>query len=298
MIEIAAPGTETVEKSLVVVPGLGFGASVYESWLRSVSETANAHVLAVTLAGFEGSPPPADPGAASHGERTWSRAAARAIESEIRRRSPVRPILIGHAALGGSIVLDIALESPELVEAVVLVASEPSRELGPGSDTLSPAKRVQLVDEVWARQWFPTVDKATWDANNWPAEIYTKDPDRARALWNAASANELPVLIRYLCELMATDHSPRFGDVRIPVRVLVPGFGGAELPVPWNENADRLLRRSWDETELPQGWTRTVLEESRVFAMFDEPGTLARIFDEIWRDSRPSPTSDHETEEG
>src|SRR5262249_10352369 len=70
---------------MVLVSGFGCGASVFEGFMRRNAE--RYHMLAVTLAGFEGTAAPPMPAAGtSYGAQTWTRGAITAVTNLIAER--------------------------------------------------------------------------------------------------------------------------------------------------------------------------------------------------------------------
>ncbi len=65
----------------------------------------------------------------------------------------------------------------------------------PGRDA-TPDERIAVVDESWARHWFKYVTPETWESNNYPAEMFANDPNRAERARRQVESVQLPVKIR------------------------------------------------------------------------------------------------------
>ncbi len=213
---------------MVLVSGFGSGASVFEGFLQRNAE--RYHMLAVTLAGFEGTAaPPMPPAGTSYGAQTWTHGAITAVTNLIAEKKLVRPVLVGHFVNGTQVAARIALERPELARALVLLAGSPRFEptetspYWPKGMTLE--QKVKAVDEFLAPRWFKTVTRKTWVNGNFVGGDYSvADEARGRKAADRANDAPLPVLVRYLCEFHASDLKPDLEGLKPPLLLLQPAF--------------------------------------------------------------------------
>ena len=212
---------------MVLVSGFGVGASAFEGFMRRNAD--RYHMLAVTLPGFEGTaaPPMPAPGT-SYGEQTWTRAASDAVVRLIREKKLARPVLVGHFINGTQVAMRVALEHPEMVRAVVLLAGTPRFEPMTSSrfwpKNLTLEQKVQATDRYSAPRWFKTVTRDTWVKGNFVATDYSADSVLGRRFADRANEPPLPVLVRYLCEFHASDLWPDLERLRPPLLVVEPSF--------------------------------------------------------------------------
>ncbi len=212
---------------MVLVSGFGVGASAFEGFMR---RNANRYrMLAVTLPGFEGTAaPPMPASGTSYGEQTWTRWATDAVVRLIREKRLKRPVMVGHFINGTQVAMRIALDHPEMVRAVVLLAGTPRFEPVKASrfwpKDLTLEQKVQAVDRFSAPRWFKTVTRDTWVRGNFVASDYSAGSALGKRF--AARANEppLPVLVRYLCEFHASDLWPDLERLKRPLLVIQPSF--------------------------------------------------------------------------
>jgi pimeloyl-ACP methyl ester carboxylesterase len=191
-------------------------------------------MLAVTLPGFEGTAAPPMPAAGtSYGDQTWTRAATEAVVRLIREKKLERPVLVGHFVNGTQIAMNVALEHPDLVRGVVLLAGSPRFE--PVASTpfwprgMTAEQKVRAVDQFSAPRWFKTVTRATWAWGNFKGNDYSVvDSARGRRWAEHANQPPLPVLIRYLCEFHASDGWPALDRLEAPLLVVLPRFDAAQ----------------------------------------------------------------------
>jgi len=273
---------------VLVIPGWGFGAEVFERFMRD--NAAKYRFVAVTLPGFGGTPaPPMPPEGTSYAEATWTRAAEEAIVRVVRAERLRKPVVLGHFIVGTQLALRLALDHPDLVGGVVVVGGEPMRFLRSRRDSTGRApmprdERVVGIDTFMAPRWFKTVTRKTWNANNYTAPQYARDSARAAELWKMSSDVPLPVMIRYLCEYYAMDLREEFPRLAVETRVLVPSFTPEILADPKQSWAKQLFIDSWESIRgtNPRIQMR-VVPDSRVFVTDDHPDVVTDAIDDVAR---------------
>jgi pimeloyl-ACP methyl ester carboxylesterase len=282
--EVVRGGNGPVD--LLLIPGWGFGAEVFESFMRA--NEARYRMVAVTLPGFAGTAaPPMPPPGTSYADATWTRAAEEAIAGVIRSEGLRKPVVLGHFIVGTQLAFRLALDHPDLVGGLVIVGGEPmrfvpSRRDSTGKTPMSRDERTFGVDLYLAQRWFKTVTKATFDTNNYRAPQYSRDAARAIELWKKSSAVPLPVMIRYLCEYSAMDLTDEFARVPVPTRVLIPGFTPEILSDPKQKYAKQLFVDSWENVRAKNPLiTLKVVPDSRVFVTDDRPDAVIAAIAEI-----------------
>lgn len=271
---------------VLIIPGWGFGAEVFETFMRE--NASRYRMVAVTLPGFGGTAaPPMPPAGTSYAEATWIRAAEDAIARVIQREQLRKPILVGHFIVGTQLALRLALDHSTLIGGMVIVGGEPMRYRPSPRDTtgktpMSREERVTGIDDYLAPRWFRTVTKQTFDANNFPAAHYSRNPARAAELWKISSDVPLPVMIRYLCEYWAMDLTDDFPRIAVPTLVLAPAFTPAMLADPKQPFLKSLYLDSWEGVRRmnPRIETRTVAD-SRIFITDDQAAAVRDAIDKV-----------------
>jgi pimeloyl-ACP methyl ester carboxylesterase len=239
--------TGTGTQAMILIPGLGFGAGVFEQFMAERAD--KCRMYAVTLPGFGGTAAPPSPGEpTSFGEQTWTNAALGAIESLIKDEDIRNPIIVGHWLTGTQIALRLAMKHPGKVRAVILLAGSARMVITDPAGAAYYAtleKRVATIDTYLAPKWFKTVTRATWDDNNFLPGDYAVNPVLGLRLWRQAAAPPLHVWVRYLCEFNAQDISLEMDKVTVPTLILEPGLEGAYHD-PGNDYMDAFLHKSWE----------------------------------------------------
>lgn len=308
---VAPPGSATAElgtlgdvvrvgrgpEPVVLVPGLGFGADVFDSFMTGREEEFSMY--AVTLPGFAGTPaPPTPPPGTRFEEQTWTNAAVAAVEGLMRDEGLNDVIVVGHWLTGTQIALRIAIERPERVRAVVLLAGsaryvtpEPDPDI---PDTRPLEQRGASVDTL-ADRWFRTVTRETWDDNNFLPGDYAAHPVLGLRLWREAARPPLHVWVRYLLEFLAQDITLALDGLRVPTLLLRPGLEGAYHP-PGNNYLFAYLHRGWphrveahpylESRTVP--WTRVVMWADRPAAV---DAAVQTFLDRLPREPAPISTT-------
>ncbi|MBI3789710.1 MAG: alpha/beta hydrolase [Gemmatimonadetes bacterium] len=289
----AAPGTiDDIVRvgdgpvDVVLIPGWGFSADVFAGFMK-----ANAHryrMVALTVPGFgRTAAPPMPPTGTSYAEQTWTRAAEEGIARTIRAEGLRHPVVVGHFLVGTQLALRLALDHPDLVGGVVIVGGEPVRYTPSRRDTTgrTPAtmdERVRGVDAYLAPRWFRTVTRATWNARNYAAAQYSRDAATAAALWRRSADVPLPVMVRYLCEYLASDLRTEYSRLTRPVTALLPDFNATVLADSTQSYATPFFLDAWNgATEANPRIRLSVARGSHLFVTIDQPDIVRDAIDRM-----------------
>jgi|WetSurMetagenome_2_1015567.scaffolds.fasta_scaffold06711_5 pimeloyl-ACP methyl ester carboxylesterase len=274
--EIIRKGTG--KQAIILIPGLGFGGSVFNSFMDSLAD--DYVMYAVSLPGFGGTAaPPAPPEKTSLGEQTWTNGAIQAIEKLMEDERIQRPIIVGHWLTGTQIALRLALMHPDKIRGVVILAGA-ARLMATDSaraamiNTLE--KRIAVNDNFMAPKWFKTVTRETWDDNNFLPGDYAVNPVIGLRLWREAAAPKLHVWVRYLCEFNAQDISLDMPRIAVPTLILKPGLEGLYHD-PINNYMDNYCHKSWEgSVENNPLITLKTIPNARVCLWVDQPAEVKR----------------------
>jgi pimeloyl-ACP methyl ester carboxylesterase len=227
----------------------------------------------------------------SYGDQTWTRAAADAVVRLIKVRRLDRPVLVGHFLNGTQVAARVAIDHPELVRALVLLAGSPRFE--PVEPTpywpkdLTLDKKVAMVDGYLAPRWFKTVTRQTWVANNFVATDYSADEARGKLFADRANDPPLPVLIRYLCEFHASDVRAELPQIKLPLLMIQPSFNPALRADPKRSYLASFFTQPWQGMFNDHPHTETVfLEGAGILVMDDKPVEVDRTISKFLRHAR------------
>lgn len=271
----------TGPRTMVLLPGLGFGDGIWTDFMER--HGAKYTMYAVTLPGFGGTAPLAmPPDGSRYADRAWTVSAIAAVRDLLDRENIPRATIVAHWALATQIALQLALDHPDRIDAVVIIAGplKSYYESVPGMLTWTAAQRAAYAEGM-GQKWFKTVTRQTWDDNNFMSYDYAIHPRRGLFLWRDAQAPALPVWIRYLLEFYTIDQSASLASLRVPTLVVRPGFDDpAFLPEPGLNYMRNLALDSWQGVEGTHQHLRFVtIPHSRLFVMFDQPEALDRALD-------------------
>jgi pimeloyl-ACP methyl ester carboxylesterase len=266
-------------RAMVLIPGFGFGAGVWTEFMERHRESFTMY--AVTLPGFGGTAPlPMPPEGSKYVDAPWTKSAVSGVLALLDREKLRRATLVAHWAVATQIALQLALDAPDRVDAVVIVggALKFHSDRIPGMNTWTPEVRAASADGM-AQRWFKTVTRRTWDDNNFMPYDYAINPRRGLFLWREAATPSLPVWIRYLQEFSAMDLTPRLKDLRVPTLVVRPGFDDPEFYVEAGANYMRnFCLDSWTGADtLTDRLEIVTIPRSRLFVMFDQPDELDHV---------------------
>lgn len=226
------------KQTLILIPGWGFGAEVYDNFIR---ENKNKYTIyAITPAGFGGTaaiPMPAEN--AKYTENTWTGAIVTGILNLIEKEKLKKPVIVAHFVTGTQAALDLALYHPDKIGKVLIMSGAPYRYFGQAPDTIAGKEKILTLEQrsnianSYANAWFKTVTKKTWDAGNHGPLEYSADPAVGQKLFDLSARVPVPVMVRYLLEFNAYDISQHYTEIKVPVLVLLPSFSEAFLKTPY-----------------------------------------------------------------
>jgi pimeloyl-ACP methyl ester carboxylesterase len=257
--------------ALILVPGLATGSW---TWYDFISRESAAHAIyAVTIAGFAGVPPAADPSLD---------AADASILSLIQTEKIDRPVVIGHS-LGGSLVLRVGIEHSDLVRGIVSVDGLPV------FPTLAQATSEQRV--ATASKAADQIAQAT------PAQFaqmqeqfvrdYVTDPALAKRVAGLCAKSDPKTVAAYYKDLLSGDLRPALPKLTAPTLVIAPNPG---LPLPSYLPA-QMANLSLDDRRVGGVQFYTALfagapnlkiasiDNARHFVMLDQPQAFAQAVD-------------------
>jgi pimeloyl-ACP methyl ester carboxylesterase len=264
--------------SLILIPGLGFDGSVFRDFVAVHEFTCT--IYTITIPGFGQTPaPPMPPPGTSYGEQTWTKNVAAGVARLIETEHLEKPVLVGHFVLGAQTALRAAEELPGRIGGVVVLGG-PAKLIAiiNGSPHEFPLDTsIAYVDRYTAPKFWGTIRKEDWDEGNYLPEVYSLDSTTGDALWQQSAAVPLPVMIRYLCEMWASDVTVDLGRIDCPVLVLRPTFSDSVLRNPVNNYLRPQFIDSW--TVLAAKHPRILVKDipgAAGFVWKDNPSHVAR----------------------
>lgn len=241
-------------RAVILIPGLECGAWV---WQQTIADLEKDHVVyAVTLAGFDGTPPPAR--MTGLGDQ-----ASASLLQLIEQHRLDKPVLVGHS-LGGALALRFAGEHAELIAGAVSVDATP---IMPGMDQPDGPQRQQL------RAALEKIGPATALEDMRQTVI---DPAMAARYAPLVARSDPASVHAYLAEGLDTDLRPLMQHANVPILEIAayyrPDFerDAAMSGQPVMAEADNVAYHQSLLANAPNAKVISI-SPSRHFVMLDQP---------------------------
>jgi pimeloyl-ACP methyl ester carboxylesterase len=261
------------EKSLILIPGWGFDASVFSDFINS--NINNYKMYAITIPGFgKTSAPPMPDTTVSYGEQTWSKGVIEGILKLIEKEKINKPVIVGHFVLGTQIALRLAVDYPEKVGGVIILGGV-AKFIGIMNGEVKDVplnSLIKVADTYSAPVWFKHIDREFWNNGNYLQEVYSLDSAVGQYLWNQVAEIPIPVMVRYLCEYIASDLKAELGKIKCPVLVLRATFNENVLQNPINNYLTPQFINTWNDASKTNKLIKVVdVLNSATFVWKDMP---------------------------
>ena len=262
----------TGRQTLILIPGVYSGKDIFDGFITRNRSQYKFYVL--TPPGLNGTPArPLPPETTSYGEFTWTRLLERDILALIAQEKLDKPVIVTHGFPGSPAAQELAAQHPEALGGIIELASVPLQAFPSmkGKALATPNERIEVVDEGWAQKWFKYVTPETWGSNNYQAEMFGNNLDRAEEVRRQIELAPLPVKIRYLAEFMASDHTSILANLQIPLLALRPGFNDKFLADPANAYYKTGFEDSWDAFAKNTRIRLLTIPNARALILEDQP---------------------------
>ncbi len=262
----------TGKTEMILIPGWGFGWDIYDSFMKSNLD--NYTMYAITIPGFgETQAPPMPKAGTSYGEHQWNEGVIKGIVELINKENLNKPVIVANFLQGTQIAFWLAYEHPELISSIIIIGGMAKYYNAQNDYTLS--QRIWYADNIMAPNWFKFVKVQTWHNGNFLADQYSKTPAKGKEIWEKSAKIPIPILVQYLCELIASDITVRFKDLKVPALVLIPSFNEEFLSLDENQYVKPYFQLSWQgATEANELIQVKYINNSHLFIMDDQSEIL------------------------
>lgn len=196
-------------RAVILVPGLQGGPWV---WQETIAQLQKDHVVyAVTLAGFDGMPAPAD------GGKLFDRADASLLQL-IEQQKIDKPVLVGHS-LGGTLALRFASEHPTLVSGVVAVDGLP---IFPGMERVGAGQRQAMAAQMQQQMASATPEQFQAQSLGFMQKIGVIDPQLAARYAPMNARSDVKASAQYMAEDLAFDGRAGLKNANVPILEISP----------------------------------------------------------------------------
>lgn len=257
-------------RPIILLPGLATGTW---EWAGTIRHLRGNHVVyAVTLAGFDGVPPPT--------KKTHLLDQADAsLLTLIKNHHIDHPVLVGHS-IGGTLAIRFAGEHNDLLSGVVAVEGLP---VFPGEQGMTAAQRRAHADAM--RKRMGGVTEAQFKAQE-PQYMKHAMIDQARAAcYGKLAAKSNPAAtVEYMAEDFAADYRPGLKNVTVPLLEISPFYAkDAKAQAARTGQPARTAKEkaAFYATFLANDPTAQVVSiaPARHFVMLDQPQKFMKVLD-------------------
>ncbi|MEO6799975.1 MAG: alpha/beta hydrolase [Rhodanobacter sp.] len=265
-------GTLTVQqhgdrgRPVILIPGLQGGPWVWQQTIANLRK--NHKVYAVTLAGFDGMPAPAD------GGNLFDQADASLLQL-IKQQKIDKPVLVGHS-LGGTLALRFASEHPQLVSGVVAVDGLP---IFPGMDRVSAEQRQAMAARMQERTAAATPEQFKAQALQYMQRIGLVNQQLAAKYAPMNARSDIKASAQYMAEDLAFDGRPGLENANVPILEISPYYAPdfSQPPMVMSE----AQKAAYYQSLLANAPHATVesISPSRHFVMLDQPARFQQVLD-------------------
>ncbi|CAM1000201.1 Alpha/beta hydrolase [Rhodanobacter sp. Root179] len=255
-------------RAVILIPGLQGGPWV---WQRTIKQLQKDHVVyAVTLAGFDGVPAPAD------GDNLFDRAGA-SLEQLIEQRKIDQPVLVGHS-LGGTLALRFAGEHPELISGVVAVDGLP---IFPGMERVSAEQRKAMAAQMQRQMAAVTPEQFQAQSLGYMQKIGVIDPQLAARYAPMNARSDIKASAQYMAEDLAFDGRAALKNANVPIVEIAP-YNAPDFSQPPMAMSEAQKTAYYQSLLADAPKAKVVsISPSRHFVMLDQPVRFQQALDEF-----------------
>jgi pimeloyl-ACP methyl ester carboxylesterase len=253
-------------RAVILIPGLQGGPWV---WQRTIEQLQKDHVVyAVTLAGFDGVPAPAD------GGNLFDRADA-SLEQLIEQRKIDKPVLVGHS-LGGTLALRFAGEHPALISGVVAVDGLP---IFPGMERVSAEQRKAMAAQMQQQMAAVTPEQFQAQSLGYMQKIGVIDPQLAARYAPMNARSDIKASAQYMAEDLAFDGRAALKDANVPILEISP-YNAPDFSQPPMAMSEAQKTAYYQSLLADAPNAKVVsISPSRHFVMLDQPAKFQQALD-------------------
>ena len=253
-------------RPVILIPGLAGGPWV---WQETIASLEKDHVVyAVTLAGFDGTPVPAD------GGNLFDRADTSLLQL-IRRQKIDQPVLVGHS-LGGTLALRFAGEHSELISGVVAVDGLP---LFPGMDRVDAEQRIAMAAGMRKQMESATPEQFKTQQLDYMQKIGVIDPALAARYAPFNARSDIKATAEYMAEDLAADGRPGLKHANVPILEISP-YNAPDFSQPPMAMSEAQKTAYYQSLLHDAPKAKVVsISPSRHFVMLDQPARFQQALD-------------------
>jgi pimeloyl-ACP methyl ester carboxylesterase len=255
-------------RAIILIPGLQGGPWV---WQQTIAQLQKNHVVyAVTLAGFDGVPAPAD------GVNLFDRADASLLQL-IEQHKIDKPVLIGHS-LGGTLALRFAGEHSDRISGVVAVDGLP---IFPGMERVGAEQRQAMAAQMRSAMAAATPEQFRAQSLGYMQKIGVIDPQLAARYAPMNARSDIKASAQYMAEDLAFDGRAGLKNANVPILEISPyNAPDSSRPAMAMSEAQKTAYHQSLLATAPNAKVASI-SPSRHFVMLDQPVKFQQTLDDF-----------------
>ena len=215
---------------LILLPGVPFTSAIWQGFMQR--NASRYTMYAVSFAGYGDVPPYAIPEGGQYEKGIWTNAIVDGIIKFVKQNHLVKPIIVGHHLMADTYAIRAALKEPDLFGGVLVLSGQikwpvqvPKDADGNQPPRQPTNKERESVVYKQMMPFYKTVSKSTFQANQFPATMFSENKTRGASLHMEEINSSIPVQVQYFLEYMAYDITADFSKVKAPTLFIAQGMG-------------------------------------------------------------------------
>jgi len=253
-------------RAVILIPGPQGGPWL---WQQAIAQLRKNHVVcAVTLAGFDGVPAPAD------GGNLFDRADASPLQL-IEQQKIDKPVLVGHS-LGGTLALRFAGEHADLISGVVAVDGLP---IFPGMERASAEQRQAMAAQMRGTMAAATPEQFQAQSLGYMQKIGVIDPQLAARYAPMNARSDIKASAQYMAEDLMFDGRVGLKNANVPILEISP-YNAPDFSTPPMAMSEAQKTAYYQSLLANAPDAKVVsISSSRHFVMLDQPVKFQQALD-------------------
>jgi len=251
-------------RAVILIPGLQGGPWV---WQATIERLQRDHVVyALTLAGFDGVPPP-------EGEGSLLDRADASLLQLIEQEKIDKPVLVGHS-LGGTLALRFAGEHAAMLSGVVAVDGLP---IYPGMERLAPDQRTAMATRMRDQAAAFTPAEFAVQALGYMKVVGVIDPKLAAHYAPMNARSDIRASAQYMFEGAQADYRAGMKHADVPILEISP-YNAPDFKRPPMVMSEAQKTAYYESLLAGAPKAKVVsISPSRHFVMLDQPQKFQQV---------------------
>lgn len=268
----------TGPRTMILIPDVRYPGDVYRPFMERNKERYTMHAL--TPPGYGGTPEPAPKPEGEFG--AWEANGVEALARYIQEKGLQKPVVVGQG-MGGRLATLLALEHPDLVDALVVLNTQFFWQPPTIQDPTPEQRHEFIIKEMLPRM--KRIPQQEWERRkklNMPQVCI--DKTRSAALEAMAMAATRSAEDGYVLDFVARDLRPDLAHLSTPT-LLIEANGLNDAPKDFRDRQESLGRTH--AAMIPKG-KMVLFRQTRHFAFDDRPEEFVQAIETFLKGEQPA----------